>query len=256
MTIGEVDVNANVDKQFKKLGFDPSQFNNLIELVNNDVMCGPSCQREKKLEQLQQKMLDAEKHLDNAPENLELARRNYYEFKDGKYNYNNSQKDNFKKDAQKDLMKIQDDFNSRSVRTQTIINEYNALVSYNNNIDELLDTEITKKERLTKDIDKVKSKIFTNDRRYHYFDESIEWQEKLNSFVIFAYWILVLFYIGYFLIYSGNYSNRKNIIYGLVLIAIPFIFNSVITFDLFGISIKLLLDRIVSLITGNQFPKE
>jgi membrane-associated HD superfamily phosphohydrolase len=246
----------NLDSQFKKMGFDPSQLNNLVELVNNDVMCGPSCQREKKLEELRVKMIKAEKNLDNAPENLASARRNYYEFKDGKYNYNNSQKSKFRIDAEKELRTIQKEFDNRSIRTQTMINEYEALLAYNNNMDELLNTEITKNQRLSKDIDTIKAKIFTNDRRYHYFDESIEWQEKLNFFVKLAYYGLIVYFVVYYLIYKGNYTNRKKVIYGLILTAIPFIFNFVITFELFGISIKLILDRIVSLFTGNQFPTE
>lgn len=246
----------NPDEILNEMGIDSSEINKLVETVNKDVQCGPECQKQKKLEELHQKMIKAEKTLDKAPGNLSLARRNYYVFKDGEHTYNAKQNTDYSEEAKTCFKKIEEEFKSSASRTQTMIDEYEAITRYEDNMDNILYSEIDKKEKITKEIDDIKSKIFTNDRRFHYFDESIEWQNKLNLFVMVLYSGLVLYYVLYFLFYQGNYSNRRNIIYGLFLIIFPFIFNFVINFDLLGngLSIKLILDRIVSIFTGNNYP--
>ena len=238
-----------------KMGIDnSSDIDKMVKRANQQLECDPECQKQKKLEELQQKMIKAEKTLDKAPENLALARRNYYVFKDGEHAYNAKQNTEYSQDAKTEFKEIQEQFKSSANRTQTLIDEYEAITRYEDNMDDILYSEIDKNEKLTKNIDDIKSKIFTNDRRFHYFDESIEWQNKLNLFVMVLYSGLVLYYVLYFLFYQGNYSNRRNIIYGLFLIIFPFIFNFVINFDLLGngLSIKLILDRIVSIFTGNN----
>lgn len=246
----------NLDEQLKKMGIDSSQLDSLVEMVNNDAMCGPNCKREKKLEELYNKMLKAEKNLEDAPDNLANARRNYYIYKDGENNYNDSQQSQLRKDAIVDLKKVKEEFDKRVNRTQTMVDEYEAMLVYTENMDEMLNTQITKNQRLSKDIDNIKTKIFTNDRRYHYLDESVEWQTYLNNIISFAYWGLVLYYVVYFLLYKGNYTDKRKVLYGGFILLVPFVLTFFITFKLFGVSIKLILDRIISLFTGNQFPTD
>lgn len=246
----------NLDNQLKEMGLSSEQLNGMIEMVNKDVMCDATCQREKKLEDLYNKMLKAEKNLEDAPNNLANARRSYYIFKDGENNYNNTQQSKLRSDAILDLKKVKEEFDKRVDRTQTMVDEYEAMLVYTENMDELLNTQITKNQRLSKDIDNIKTKIFTNDRRYHYFDESVEWQTYLNNIISFTFWVLIVYYIAYFLLYKGNYTDKRKVLYGLFILLVPFVLTFFITFKLFGVSIKLILDRIISLFTGNQFPTD
>ena len=109
----------NPDEILSENGIDTSGINRLVETVNKDVQCGHECQKQKKLEELHQKMIKAEKTLDKAPENLALARRNYYVFKDGEHAYNAKQTTDYSEEAKTCFKKIEEQFKSSARRTQT-----------------------------------------------------------------------------------------------------------------------------------------
>jgi hypothetical protein len=143
-------------------------------------------------------------------------------------------------------------FDRRTGRTQTMIDEYEAIQTYNDNMGELLDHNIDKNESLTKEIDDIKSSIFTNDRRYNYYEESIDWQWYVNKIVRFVYWCCVAVYIFYFLLYKGQYVVRRNIAIGAVIFIIPFIISHLLVFQVYGYSIKNILDRFIQLFIFNK----
>lgn len=236
------------EEQLKKMGFDVSKIASVVDLVNNDAMCGPDCQRQKKLNELRDAMTAAQKVEKEAPENLADARRNYYTFKDGEKGYLDAQLDEKRKEAIAETLKLKAEFDNRVKRTQTLVDEYNAMLVYSENMDDLLNTYITSNQRLAKDIDKVKSNAFTNDRRFHYFDQSIEWQTYVNKIVMFFYWVLVVAYVAYYLIYKGHYSNYKSLLYGLILLILPLVIIKILVFKINGYSIQNILDQFTTTI--------
>ena len=239
-------------QQLKGMGIDTSELSKLIQTVNTDAACDSNCQRQKKLNELQQIMMEAEKTEREAPQELAIARRNYYIYKDGQTNYNQTETQRLTKEAQIEIDKLKKEFDRRTKRTQTLIDEYEAIKVYNDNLDDLMEHNITKKQQLDDEIDNIKSSTFTNNRRYNYYEESINWQWYVNKFIRFIYWCCVITFIVYFLVYKGYYRDRKNIYIGLIILVLPFVISQIIVFDIYGYSIQNILDRLIQLFIFNK----
>lgn len=238
------------EKQLKSMGFDVSKISSIVDLVNNDAMCGPDCQRQKKLAELRDAVIAAKKVSEDAPQNLAEARKNYFLYKDGEKGYLEAQLAEKRKEAIEKIGKMREEFDKRVQRTQTLVDEYEAMWTYNTNVDDLLNTYITTNQRLTKDIDDTKSKVFTNDRRFYYYDQAIGWQWYVNTLVQIGYWSITVAFILYYLLYKGHYTNRNSVIYGAVLLLLPFVITYLFTFTISGYSIQGFLDKMANAVIG------
>jgi DNA-binding transcriptional MerR regulator len=239
-----------MEKQLKSMGFSIGDLSKLIEIANNDAACGPECKRQKKLAELRDAITAAKKEAEDAPGNLAEAKKNYALYKDGQQGYLNSQLAAKRQEAEKKVSELNSEFDKRAQRTQTLIDEYEAMWKYNENTDTLLDTYITTNQRLTNDIDVTKSKIFTNDRRFHYYDQAIDWQWYVNKTVLVGYWAVAAAFVLYHLLYKGNYRNRRELIYGAGLVLLPFVITRILAFKVRGYSIQGFTDRIMNAVIG------
>lgn len=238
------------EKQLKSMGFDMGTIAQLIGVVNDDAMCGPECQRQKKLAELKDAMTAAQNVSTDAPSKLAEARKNYYVYRDGEKGYLNAQLEAKRQEAIKKTDTLQDEFGKRVQRTQTLIDEYEAMMVYNQNTDEMLDNYITTNQRLTKEIDTTKANIFTNDRRFYYYDQAIDWQWYVNKAVSICYWAITAVYVAYYLVYKGHYSDRHQVAYGIVLALLPFMVTRILTFTMGGYSIQGFMDRMMNAVIG------
>jgi hypothetical protein len=66
-----------------------SQINSLLEKSAQSLLCGPTCQKIRKKQDLEQKYLDAQTNLQTAPIDFQEARKEYYVFAKGEPAYNN-----------------------------------------------------------------------------------------------------------------------------------------------------------------------
>jgi hypothetical protein len=239
-----------MEKQLKSMGFSIGDLSKLIEIANNDAACGPECKRQRKLAELRDAVTAAEKESKDAPYKLSEARKNYYKYKDGEKGYLNAQLANKRQEAVKKTNELRSEFDKRAQRTQTLIDEYEAMWTYNENTDTLLDTYITTNQRLTKDIDETKSKIFTNDRRFHYYDQAIDWQWYVNKTVLVGYWAVAAAFVLYHLLYKGNYRNYRELVYGAGLVLLPFVITRILAFKVRGYSIQGFMDRMMNAVIG------
>lgn len=243
----------NLNRQLADLGIDTKQLNGLIRNINDGVACDDECQRQRKLTELENIMNNAIQSQETAPEKVATAKRNYYVFRDGLSKYNQTETERLTAEAQEQVDELKTTFDRRTARTQTLVDEYEAIKVYSDNLDELMDHNITKNQRLTKNIDDIKTSVFTNDRRYHYYEQSINWQWYVNMFVWITYWVFVIVYIGYFLIYQGNFTVKRNVIYGIIILVVPFILSKLLIFEVYGYSISNVLDRFIQLFIFNKY---
>lgn len=238
------------EKQLSAMGFNPGDISQLIAIANDDAACGPECKRQKKLAELHDAMTAAQQASEDAPQKLADARRNYYLYRDGEKGYLNAQLDAKRQEAIKKTSDMKAEFDKRVQRTQTLVDEYEAMWTYYENTDDMLDTYITTNQRLTKDIDLTKAKIFTNDRRFYYYDQAIDWQWYINKTVLLGYWAVTAAFVFYYLLYKGHYSSRKEVAYGAGFVLLPFIVTRLLSFKLSGYSIQGFLDRIMNSVIG------
>jgi len=239
-----------MEKQLKAMGLNVGDLSKLIEIANNDAACGPECKRQKKLAELRDAMTAAQKESKDAPYKLAEAKKNYYLYKEGEQGYLDSQLANKRQEAVKKTGDMRNEFDKRVRRTQTLIDEYEAMWSYSENTDTLLDTYITTNQRLTKDIDDKKTNMFTNDRRFHYYEQAIDWQWYVNKTVLVGYWAVAAAFVLYHLLYKGNYRNRREVMYGAGLVLLPFVITRLIAFKVRGYSIQGFMDRMMNAVIG------
>jgi len=239
-----------LEKQMKSMGFSIGDLSKLIEIANNDAACGPECKRQKKLAELYDAMTAVQKESKEVPYKLAEAKKNYYAYKEGEQGYLNSQLAADRQEAVNKTNELRSEFDKRVQRTQTLIDEYEAMLTYNENTDVLLDTYITTNQRLVKDIDETKSNIFTNDRRFHYYDQAIDWQWYVNTTVSVGYWAVTVAFVLYHLLYKGNYHNRRELVYGAGLVVLPFVITRILAFKVRGYSIQGFMDRMMNAVIG------
>ena len=238
------------EKQLKAMGFDMSSVTQIINAANNDASCGPECKRQRKLAELRDAMIAAKKASDDAPQNLADARKNYYLYRDGQKGYMDAQLLASRKVAQGKTAKLDNEFQARAERVQTLVDELEAMRVYNANTDDLLNKYSSENHGLVKDIDDTKTRAFTNDRRFHYYEQTIGWQWYINKFVTLSYWLLVAVYIGYYILYKGHYTDKRKWVYGAGLVALPYVITFLLTFSLYGYSIQGFADRMINAIVG------
>ena len=65
-----------------------AQIKALLAQSNANLMCGPACQAQKSLTELESKYVTAQNNLRTAPEQLKTAKKNYYIAKDGTAGHN------------------------------------------------------------------------------------------------------------------------------------------------------------------------
>lgn len=235
------------EQQLKSMGFDFGQIKTLISSVNSDIMCGPECQKQKKLNELKDAMDAAKKVQDDAPYNLEQATKNYYSYKDGEVGYINHQRQAYTKAAKDEVEQMKADFTGQSQTVNQQIERSAALEVYIQNMNDLLNQYITKNQRLTKDIDHIRSTLQTSDRKAFYLSQKWYWETYIGWLCKAVYWLMTVIFIAYFVVYQGNFRNKYLIAYSALLIAIPFLLEKALTFEVSQTSLQSILDRIVGL---------
>ena len=95
--------------------------NNLIEKASEmTTICGPSCQKAKVSQELQQKYLDAQTNMQLAPTNLETAKKNYYVFSKGRTEYDNINEEELQNKATQISGTIEQTFNDGVTNANTL----------------------------------------------------------------------------------------------------------------------------------------
>ena len=235
---------AHFEKQLKSMGFDMNQFSTMISLINDDVMCGPQCQKERKLNELREKMDKAEKTQQDAPYKLENATKNYFTYKDGEIGYINKQRREFRKSADQDVEQMTAEFKGRADTVQQQIDRNEALKVYLKNMDDLERMYLKKNKQMKQEIEEIKATIMTNDRKSYYLAQKWSWETYVVWLCKIAYWVVTAIFVLYYVLYKGRFTDKHLVIAAALLAGLPFVLNYILTFQFRGYSITGILDQI------------
>jgi len=171
-----------------------NQINQLLEASSDSLLCGPSCQKERKIIELKEKYLSAQTNLQTAPIQLDEAREKYLVLKDGEAAYNKIRFQELEKEADSLKKQILEKFNEQ-IQNVNLMNHYlDAELTNAQNTEELLADYTIKDNVLKKELgDKVKD-IITNDRKSYYENQELDrlklWTNILN--VIYIVFLILL----------------------------------------------------------------
>lgn len=203
--------------------FSLDNFNDLMNHANQLLTCGPSCMEEQKSKQLEQNYLDAETNMENAPQQLFIAKKDYITHTQGDSGYNQYIDGQLQKKADEIATIYQGKINTDINNIKTEMKIYDGLlINFNNVVD------LYKKYKIENSILEKKLKIktndtLTNDRKTYYEEQGIN---RLKSFYIFFlciyYFIVLVFLLSMFLVKTSVKLGTRFLIL-IILIIYPFV---------------------------------
>lgn len=197
--------------------------NNLIEKQNQMLACDAQCEHDKKLAELRGIYDIKEDNLESAPMQMEVARKNYLEFKYGKDDYVTKASVALKKEADKVIADMTQIWNQEKDMVTTLISDYNAMLTTHTDMDHYRDRISASVDRLDKNFAAKQNDTITNDRKAFYQNQGIDNLRYWFYFLRWAYAAIVFtFIVGVFSLPTTKSSKMK---YGMLvlLVAFPFV---------------------------------
>ena len=211
-----------IEQQLADAGLPQNKLNSLIEMLNEQIKCGPVCQQMQRDQNLKRIYSDAVTNYKEGPTKIKLAEKNYYEATKGSAFYNDILKDRYSKEIKDIAMKSikQHGDNVKEIKTQ--INKYNSETIYSEKMEKLLERLLSENLSFKEQADKNKSLIYTNDRKTFYEDQQIENIYYWRRVIIALFWILFLSLCINVLFLKKKYDDYKTWIRLFIVALFPF----------------------------------
>lgn len=191
-------------------GLDVSKYNKMIAAAAAIVTCDPECQREKMKEELKQKFKEAQVNLHSAPEQLSLASKRYFEFSNGKPKYEEIFSQELMKQSKSLSEEIVQKFMGGAAQTGQNVEKYVSDAFDLKTAQELNKVLEMKIVSLQNELYKIINGTVTNDRKYYYGNESIDYLRKWNyAFMILFFILFVALSASLFLVPNAQSTPAK-----------------------------------------------
>ena len=202
--------------------------NKLIENATEmgpNCVCGPSCQKQKVSQELEQKYLDAQTNMQLAPINLETAEKNYYVFSKGKTEYDNINEQELQIKSQQIAETIEQNFNDGIANANTMNTLLNALLNSSQHTIKLFEDFLEKNKELQVKLQEIQGDILTNSRKTYYQTEAFETLDLWYKIFLIVYFIIVIILCLSFVFAPHNLSKQKCIFISILIIFYPLYIN-------------------------------
>jgi hypothetical protein len=220
---------ALLDTELQNAGFSESKIDQMLSDANDIIGCGPECQRQRRINELQRDVNEAKSHITNAPSDLRRAEQALITFQNGSAAYTDEMRQRYSVEAKDMVLEKKISFQKNLRNTNTLIDELETSEVYVDNAKELLDVKLNKKNTIEKDIDTNTGIVRTNNRRGEYKDEQITFYQRiLTWFRILYYILLVVMIIRIYM--KGALSNKSQWLLIAMFATIPFILSPLYNF--------------------------
>jgi hypothetical protein len=197
--------------------------NELIVKQTAHLACDAQCEYEKKLAKLRDVYDIKEDNLQTAPMKMEVARKNYLEFKYGKDDYVAKASGALKKEADKVIAEMTQLWKQEEDMITELIADYTSMRSTHADMEHYRDRISASVGRLDKNFAAKQNDTVTNDRKAFYQSQGVDNLRYWFYFLRWAYAAIVITYIiGAFSLPTTTSSKMK---YGMLvmLLAYPFV---------------------------------
>jgi hypothetical protein len=203
--------------------------NNLIEKATEmTTFCGPSCQKTKVSQELEQKYLDAQTNMQLAPINLETTKKNYYVFSKGRTEYDNINEQELQMKATQISETIEQNFNDGVINANTMNTLLNTAIINSQHTIRLFEDLSEKNKVLKVQVKEIRGDIVTNSRKTYYQTEALERLELWYKFFLIVFYVIVLMLCLSFVFAPHNLSIKKCIVISVLIIFYPFYINYIV----------------------------
>lgn len=226
-----------------------SEVNKIIQVANQAITCGPECQAQKNIDDLQQRYLSAQANVATAPQQLEKAEKDYFTASKGYAYYSEFLKNQLQGKA--DIMgnTLKTNFDKNIQLTANFSQTYDSLSMNYKHILELFNGYVKSNESLKGEINSVQKDIVTNDRKTYY--EYEHFNSMKNWYYLFK-WIYILlvfvFILGIFFV-RNTYSFSYKIFLVVLFLLYPFVIDFLVIYFI------QLCHQIYSLLPTNIYTK-
>ena len=197
--------------------------NNLVATGAQAVACGPSCQADKLTASYYQAYIQAQQTLNTAPQNLDIAYKNYIVNSQGQAAYDQIIQDSLTQQANDIAKKLQDNFDQSMANAVAINDAYNASVHNFSNSNELYQDYVTTNKQIKQRIDDTTNDIYTNDRKSYYNSQEISGLMTWHSAFRWIYIILLVCFLLCILFVKSENKVTTNVFILIGLVIYPFI---------------------------------
>jgi hypothetical protein len=204
------------------------KINELLEKSAQAMMCGPTCQKLKITDELQQKYLDAQTNLQTAPIKLEQTKKNYYIYTEGRPYYDNMLEEELKQKSEKIAELLGENFNDEVSSALTMNSYLNTALINSNYTKELLKSYTEKNQELQLLLRNRHGDILTNDRKTYYETDALNNLQLWYQLWWYIYYILIIVLIIAFFISPSSLSIVSKIVLGALLMAYPYYIDYIV----------------------------
>jgi len=226
-----------------------TQISQIIQVANQAITCGPECQAQKNIDDLQQKYLSAQANVATAPQQLEKAEKDYFTASKGSAYYSDFLKNQLQGKADIVGNTLKTNFDKNCQLTTNFSQTYDSLSTNYKHILELLNGYVKSNESLKGEINSVQKDIVTNDRKTYY--EYEHFNSMKNWYYLFK-WIYILlvfvFILGIFFV-NNTYSFSYKIFLLVLFMLYPFVIDFLVVYFI------QLCHQIYSLLPTNIYTK-
>lgn len=197
--------------------------NGLIETQKQLLACDAQCEHDKKLAKLREIYDTKEDNLETAPMQMEVARKNYLEFKYGQDDYVTKASVALKEEADKVIADMTQIWTQEKDMITALISDYNTMMKTHADMERYRDRISASVDRLDKNYEAKQNDTITNDRKAFYQNQGVD---NLRYWFYFLRWayaaIVITFIVGVFSLPTTKSSKLK---YGMLtlLIVFPFV---------------------------------
>ena len=213
--------------------FSFDNFNSFISQATQTISCGTECQKQKTAEQLKQTYLNSQTNLDNAPNEVQVAQKNYVTFTQGEQAYNDLNNQQLEEKAKLITSEFQTKFNAEADSVQKSIQTYSGLYINLSNVYDLYNYYKKQNDELFSELKDESSDTLTNERKTYYEDQGIDSLNFWYYYILLVIYIIVAVCFGALsFIYPStiNWKYRIAIMVGLIIL--PFISTYLLDFAL------------------------
>ena len=201
----------NIDENNIPDDINITQFNDFLTRATDAIACDPECQRERTSNELREKYFNAKTNLMTAPNQVNVAAKNYYTFVEGESGYNTYLDKKLNGEANTIIRDFQNNFNTQVGKITQVLDSYDSLLVNYQNIIELYNNYVKKNIEMENTLKIEKSDILTNHRKTYYQDQGMDSLTYYYKWLLFLYVIFAIVCI-FFMFRGGGTTPTPDVV--------------------------------------------
>ena len=226
--ITEVDEDADrkkaaLQQELQAHGFDHAKIDSMLSQVNDIVGCGPVCQKEKRIKELQKAVANAKQQVREGPSHVQNLQRELIVLKDGQDVYNQEMKEQYNKESNAVRSNYIDKHNESLRETTAALSEHTTSSVYMRNLDEVVKVKEQENKKLLAAVDKNTGIVRTNNRRGEYQSEVTDGLRTAVKYTTWAYYLIMVVYFCIVILYRKHYKHYWSWAIFVILVCVPYV---------------------------------